>query len=164
MRRLQRIFSGIVFAGLVLTLMFVPRAALPQSSGGGGQTAQENPVPAYHKEVPDGPLPATMDPSLFDNPTVKNAYSVAAGMKKTLYQQPCYCYCDRHEGHGSLLDCFVSNHTAGCGTCMKEVFYVYEQLHKGKNATQIREGIKQGEWKQVDLKKYESPLPAKHVP
>jgi hypothetical protein len=44
---------------------------------------------------------------------------------------------------------------------MKEVFYVYEQKHNGKAAAQIREGIEQGEWKKVDLKKYEVPLSVK---
>lgn len=161
MHGLHRILSGILFTSLVLGLMFVPRPAMPQSGGAAGQTAQDNSIPAYHKELPDGPLPATMDPSQFDNPTVRNAYSVAAGMRKTLYQQPCYCHCDQHEGHGSLLDCFVGNHTAGCGVCMKEAFYVYEQLHKGKKAAQIREGIVRGEWNQVDLKKYETPMPLK---
>ena len=161
MRELRRIFSGILFAGLALGVMFVPRAALPQSSSGAAQTAADNAVPAYHKEVPKDPLPATMDPSLFDNVTVKNAYGLAAHIKRTLYQQPCYCHCDVHEGHGSLLDCFVSNHTAGCGVCLKELFYVHEQLRKGKKAAQIREGIEQGEWKQVDLEKYETPMPPK---
>lgn len=161
MHKLYRTLSGVLFASLALGLMFAPRPAMPQSGGAAGQTAEDSSIPTYHKEVPTGPLPATMDPSLFDNPTVKNAYSLAAHMKRTLYQQPCYCHCDQHEGHESLLDCFVGNHTAGCGVCMKEAFYVYEQLHKGKKAAQIREGIIRGEWNQVDLKKYETAMPSK---
>jgi hypothetical protein len=154
-----KFFGIFILAGLAIGLALVPQRASSQSSGA-GQTGDTQ-VPAYHKEAPQEPLPATMDPSGFQNVTVQNAYSLASRIKKVLYQQPCYCHCDVHEGHGSLLDCFVSNHTAGCGVCMKEAFYTYEQTQKGKTAAQIREGIMQGEWKQVDLKKYEAPLPAK---
>ena len=34
---------------------------------------------------------------------------------------------------------------------MKEVYYSYAEHKKGKTAAQIREGIKKGEWKQVNL-------------
>jgi Protein of unknown function with PCYCGC motif len=156
MRRTQKLFGGIILVLVALTLGLIPRAS--SQSSGAAQTGNAEPVPAFHKAVPEGPLPETLAPALFDNVTVRNAYSVAANVKKILYQQPCYCHCDVHEGHGSLLDCFVSNHTAGCGVCMKEVFYTYEQKHNGKTVAQIREGIEQGEWKKVDLKKYETPL------
>jgi len=51
-----------------------------------------------------------MDPALFTEPIVQNAYAVAAKIKNILYQQPCYCHCDRSHGHTSLLDCFASKH------------------------------------------------------
>ena len=106
-------------------------------------------------------LPATMDPELFADPVVQNAYAVAAKIKKALYQQPCYCHCDRSQGHKSLLDCFASKHGSGCGTCIYEDFYTFEQSGKGKSAAQIRAGIIKGEWKSVDATKYKQPLPAK---
>jgi hypothetical protein len=102
-----------------------------------------------------------VNPEFFSDPLVQNAYAVAARIKKTLYQQPCYCHCDRSQGHGSLLDCFASKHGAGCNICMSESFYASEQLRKGKTAAQIRAGIVQGEWQSVDLAKYQKPLPAK---
>jgi hypothetical protein len=105
-------------------------------------------------------LPATLSPSLFTDPVAQNAYSIAARIKKILYQEPCYCYCDRSQGHGSLLDCYVSKHAAVCGICEREVFYAYEQSRKGKNGTQIRGGIERGDWQGVDMTKYESALPA----
>ncbi len=149
-----------VFAfGLVL----VPRQATsssPQSADSSQSTADE-PVPAYHARAPQGELPATMDPDLFTDPVVQNAYAIAAKIKKTLYQQPCYCHCDRSQGHKSLLDCFASKHGSGCGTCIYEDFYAFEQSRKGKTATQIRAGIIKGEWKSVDATKYQQPLPAK---
>ena len=36
-------------------------------------------------------------------------------------------------------------------TCLKELYYTYQQKQKGKTATQIRAGIVKGEWKQIDL-------------
>jgi len=81
--------------------------------------------------------------------------------EKVLYQQPCYCHCDRSQGHTSLLDCFASKHGSGCGVCMREAIYSYEQSHKGKTAAQIRAGIERGEWQQVDMSKYQTPVAAK---
>ena len=102
-----------------------------------------------------------MNPDLFTDPVVQNAYTVAARIKKTLYREPCYCHCDRSQGHGSLLDCFASKHGAGCNICIAEDLYTYEQSLKGKTAAQIRAGIIKGEWQSVDFTKYQTPLPAK---
>jgi len=102
-----------------------------------------------------------MDPALFTEPIVQNAYAVAAKIKNILYQQPCYCHCDRSHGHTSLLDCFASKHGSGCGTCIYEDFYAFEQSRKGKSAEQIRAGIIKGEWKSIDAAKYQKLVPAK---
>src|SRR5579859_67908 len=118
-------------------------------------------VPAFHSEAPKGNLPAVLSPSEFTNVVMQNAYILAARVKKVLYQQPCYCHCDRSQGNGSLLDCFASKHGAGCGVCMREAIYSYEQTRKGKTAAQIRAGIERGEWQQVDMTKYEAPLATK---
>ena len=143
-------------------------ALLPQRAAstfphdqGISQSGNEEPVPAFHSEVPPGPLPATMSPTLFTDTIVQNAYAAAARVKKVLYQQPCYCHCDRSQGHGSLLDCFASKHASVCEICVLEGFYAYEQTRKGKSSAQIREGIERGEWRQVDLSKYQAALPAK---
>ena len=119
------------------------------------------PVRAFHSEVPKGPLPATMNPLEFSDIVVQNSYTLAARIRRVLYQQPCYCHCDRSQGHGSLLDCFASKHAAECGVCIREGLYSYEQSRKGKTGAQIREGIERGEWQQVDLSKYQTPVPAK---
>ena len=123
------------------------------------QNAGQEPTPAYHSDVPAGALPQTMDPTTFPNPVVQNAYAVAAKVKRVLYQQPCYCHCDRSIGHQSLLDCYVGKHASVCDVCMREAFYAYEQTQKKKTAAQIRAGIERGEWQQVDISKYESVSP-----
>jgi Protein of unknown function with PCYCGC motif len=141
--------------GLVLCLMALPQRAAPKAAQIGG-----DPVPAFHSEVPKGPLPATLNPSLFTDVIVQNAYGLAARVRRVLYQQPCYCHCDRSQGHESLLDCFAGKHAAECGVCIREGLYAYEQSRKGKTAAQIRDGIEKGEWQPLDLTKYQAPLPA----
>jgi hypothetical protein len=80
-----------------------------------------------------------------------HAYELAAKIPKVLYQQPCYCYCDRNVGHTSLHSCFSSKHGASCATCMQELYYSYTMFKQGKTAQQIRAGIIKGEWKSVNL-------------
>ncbi len=157
-----RFLGSVALFGFALGLVFVPQQAAsssPQRADSSQSTADE-PVPAFHAQAPQGEMPATMDPGVFTDPVVQNAYAVAAKIKKTLYQQPCYCHCDRSQGHKSLLDCFASRHGSGCGTCIYENFYSFEQSRKGKTAAQIRAGIIKGEWKSVDATKYKQPLPA----
>lgn len=157
MRGLRKILSGIVLVAAAIALAAVPQRA-------NSSTAQQNPnpepIPAFHDSAPTGPLADTLSPSLFQDTLAQNAYTLAARVKKVLYQQPCYCHCDRSQGHGSLLDCFTGHHAAVCGTCEREAFYAYEQTHKGKTPAQIREGIEKGEWEKLDVSKYQKPLPA----
>ena len=84
-------------------------------------------------------------------PYQTHAYELAAKIPAVLYQQPCYCYCDRNMGHNSLHSCFSGTHGAECGTCLKELYYTYMMHRKGMTAKQIRSGILKGEWKTVDL-------------
>src|SRR5258705_13626617 len=151
-----RFLSAAALFGFALGLVLIPQRAASNSLQGANspQSAADEAVPAYHARPPQGALPATMNPELFPDPVVQNAYAIAAKIKKTLYQQPCYCHCDRSQGHGSLLDCFASRHGAGCDICQKEDFYSYEQTRKGKTPGQIREGIIKGEWQKVDTTKY----------
>ena len=159
MHKVGGIGSAIVLFGVALALTFVPVTASSGSSQEAG--AQDNSIPAYHAQGPKAELPETLSPDNFPDPLVKNAYAIAAKVKKTLYQQPCYCHCDRSKGHTSLLDCFASEHGSGCGTCIYEDLYAYEQVHKGKTAAQIRDGIIKGEWKSLDATKYRQPLALK---
>ena len=163
MRGTQKVFGGTILLAMALGLVLIPERASSRSADTSWQEAPAEPVPAFHNSVPAAPLPATMSPDLFTDPLAQNAYSIAAHIKKILYQEPCYCHCDRSQGHGSLLDCFVSKHAAACGICEREDFYAYEQSHKGKTGAQIREGIERGDWQGVDMTKYQTAIsvPAK---
>ena len=110
---------------------------------------------AYHGKPPTGPLPATIGPTEFEgNRAAVVAYSLAARVKQLLYQQPCYCGCDRYKNHQSLLDCFADRHGVTCHICQREVIFTYEQSTLGKNAAEIRDAIEKGEFSKVDVEKY----------
>jgi len=159
MKNLGKFVGAFTIVALSAMLLLLPQFASsqPQQTTGMAQSSSNiaEPVPAFHALPPTGELPPTMDPSIYTEKLVFNAYVVAGRVKKVLYQQPCYCHCDRAHGHGSLLDCFVSRHGSGCDICQKEVFYSYEQTRKGKTPVQIREAIVRGDWQKLDLAKYE---------
>jgi hypothetical protein len=162
-KEIWRVCSTAALLGLALGAVLAPLQATSKMAQGtdSPQSPADSSVPAYHTQAPRGALPATMNPELFPDPVVQNAYAIAAKIKRTLYQQPCYCHCDRSQGHGSLLDCFASKHGAGCNICIYEDFYGYEQSHKGRTAAQIRAGIMKGDWQSVDVTKYQKLLPTK---
>jgi Protein of unknown function with PCYCGC motif len=162
---IQKCSALLILLAFAFALLLLPQQSI-SGSGASHLSSLAEPqsatdVPAFHNEAPAGALPATMSPDNFSDPVVQNAYALAAHVKKVLYQQPCYCHCDRSQGHESLLDCFVSKHGAGCETCVREDLYAYEQTHKGKTPAQIRAGIIQGEWQSVDISKYQT-SPAAH--
>ena len=125
-------------------------------------TENEAPVPAYNAGPParGSKLPAILMKDQLWGANAQyayqsHAYELAAKIPAVIHQQPCYCYCDRM-GHNSLHSCFEDTHGARCDTCLKELYYSYVESKKGKTAVQIRRGIIQGEWKQVDLQTAES--------
>ena len=116
-----------------------------------------SPVPAFHHASPAAgmKLPPILGRDQLwgvndQYPFQSHAYELAKKVQGVIYQQPCYCYCDRM-GHKSLRSCFEDTHGAQCSTCLKELYYTYLMVQKHKTAAQIRKGIIAGEWKQVDL-------------
>jgi len=161
--RRNKLVTAMAILSLAAVLLVVPQFGATQTQQ--TSSAPAEPVPAFHAQPPSGDLPPTMEPSIYSDKLIFNAYAVAGRVKKVLYQQPCYCHCDRSSGHGSLLDCFTSRHGSGCDICQKEAFYSYEQTKKGKSPTQIREAIERGDWEKVDLAKYsKDSLPSASAP
>lgn len=111
-------------------------------------------IPSYHAYVLKPPIPDTLDPKQFPDALNRNVYALAAKIKPVLYQQPCYCYCDRSVGHKSLLDCYASAHGSQCDICQRETVLAYQQTQRGKTPAQIRAAIIRGDWKSVDMKPY----------
>jgi uncharacterized protein with PCYCGC motif len=84
-----------------------PSAAVPASTPDTGR------IPHFFNSVAEaGELPRILPSSQFPIPIVAKAYRAAAGIREVLAQQPCYCFCDKL-GHGSLVDCFATDHGAG---------------------------------------------------
>jgi hypothetical protein len=139
--------SGLL-GSLVLLLV---RSALPTSLIAAG--ARE--VPPYHRHPPNGPVPSTLDPVLFQgNRSAYVAYSAARQIRELLYQEPCFCECNEIEGHESLLDCFVHGHGEGCVSCQSEAMFCFTQQRKGKNAKDIRKALMKGDWTKFDVKEF----------
>jgi hypothetical protein len=141
-----------VFGSVVLFLMVtVVSAPWLQSEAEQGIPHFNAGAPAAGTELP----PILTQDQLFGNNAQfsyqTHAYELAAKIPKVIYQQPCYCFCDRSMGHKSLHSCFSSTHGAECGTCLKELYYTYTMNKQGKSAKEIRAGIIKGEWKSVDL-------------
>src|SRR5258705_6539596 len=109
---------------------------------------------SYRGSALNPPFPATFDPKQFPDALNRNVYSLAAKIKPVLYQQPCYCYCDRGFGHKSLLDCFASTHGSQCDICLKEAAFADQQTRKGRSPEQIRAAMIRGDWKSVDMRLY----------
>ena len=141
---------GVMLAALFLVTLVVSAPWANSQDSGETRTPAFNPAPPKGEKLP---ALLTKDQLWGDNaqyPFQTHAYELAAKIQSVIYQQPCYCYCDRM-GHKSLHTCFENTHGAQCATCMKELYYSYEQHQRGKTAAQIRKGIMAGDWKQVDL-------------
>jgi len=139
-----------------LTLIFLFAVTLTMSAQWTAQ-GEEGGIPAYNAGPPPKgtKLPAILAKSELwgadaQYPYQTHAYELASRIPAVLHQQPCYCYCDRM-GHNSLHSCFETTHGARCFTCLKELYYSYQQHQKGKTAAQIRAGIIKGDWKLIDL-------------
>jgi hypothetical protein len=138
---------------VALTIAFSPPWTITASAS----SEDDGHVPAHHAGPPQrgAHLPPILgrDQLWGGNdqfPYQAHAYELAAKIQKVIYQQPCYCYCERM-GHKSLHSCFEGTHGAQCSVCLKELYYSYEMTKKHKTAAQIRKGIIAGEWQQVDL-------------
>jgi len=152
---LTRLLTTTVFccaAGAFGCGLSAARAQQTQSTPSG--SSAKRPVPAYHSSAPKGPLPPTLDPAQFSDLETRNIYALAAKVEAILYQEPCYCGCDKEDHHKSLLDCYTSMHASGCELCKKEAVFAATESQKGKTAAQIRKEIIAGQWKTVDLSMY----------
>ena len=147
-KKLRRIFSLLFLFSVTLSMTAL--WAAPQEEEGSG-------IPAYNAGPPPKgtKLPAILTKDQLWGADAQyayqtHAYELASKIPTVLHQQPCYCYCDRM-GHNSLHSCFEGTHGARCSTCLKELYYSYQEHKKGKTAAQIRAGIIKGDWKLINL-------------
>ena len=140
------------FAWMLILTAQVTAASLAQTTH--NHAAVGSPPP-YH---PAPPVNETKLPPILGRerlwaaqwPFQRKAYELAANLSSLIYQLPCECHC-ASIGHTSLRSCFESEHAMNCYVCMKEVFYAAQESSRGKNASQIREGIARGEHNKIYL-------------
>ncbi|MBL8204492.1 MAG: hypothetical protein JNM09_09710 [Blastocatellia bacterium] len=127
-RRLSKCFStgatmiGVMFLSLLMTACNhsnatpnVEKAQTSHSSHASEAPSTEvaQKIPHYFENPDDAkPFPKTLDPATMKTTATKQAYATARRIPEVLAQQPCYCFCDKGFGHGSLLDCHIDNHSA----------------------------------------------------
>lgn len=97
-------------------------SAPPESAAASSHSSHAADVPAteiaqkipHYFDNPDEakPFPKTLDPDTMKSAAAKQAYAAARRIPEVLAQQPCYCFCDKGFGHGSLLHCHIDNHSA----------------------------------------------------
>lgn len=159
----RAVFLAALFLTASAPLLFTANPNALPATGPVGPTAQIcpkqepslRPEHAYHLDPPTEPLPVTLDPRPFlSYKPAFVAYSIAAKIREVLYQEPCYCPCDKVAGHQSLLDCFTTTHGYGCKGCQSEVFFIYEQSKSGKTPKEIREGMEKRQMWKLDATKY----------
>jgi hypothetical protein len=157
------VVSGVAFAAFGASSLHAQNSSAqdPPAAPSTVSKVPKSPVPAYHADAPKDPLPDTLDPAQFSDAQTRNIFTLAAKVKPVLYQQPCYCGCDKEVGHKSLLDCFTDYHGAHCILCKKEAAFTYTESQQGKTAAEIRKEIIDGKWKQVELSDYDTLPPAK---
>ena len=83
----------------------------------------------------------TLNPDQFQGAT-RQAYTVAQEHPELLAQLHCYCGCEQHDGHKSLLDCFRSTHGATCEICVGEAVTASQLADNGMPVEQIRETLR----------------------
>jgi Protein of unknown function with PCYCGC motif len=130
-RRQQR--RGWIVAGVSVAALVVASAAVSHNRGPldhhptpRARTAQPNVVPAARYA---------------DYPRVEETYKQAAAVPQMLDGVYCYCQCRENAGHYSLLECFASDHAAGCDVCLSEATIVYRMARKGASLEAIRAEI-----------------------
>lgn len=74
-------------------------------------------------------------------PRIQEVYREVALVPQVVDGIYCYCGCERNMGHYSLLDCYKSDHAAGCDVCLSEGALVYRMHKEGKTLDQIRSAV-----------------------
>lgn len=72
---------------------------------------------------------------------VKAGYAAAREIPEICARLFCYCGCDLTDCHGSLLDCFTSDHGVDCHICQEEAILALKFHKKGKSLGDIQKFI-----------------------
>jgi len=87
-----------------------------------------------------GETRATLSPSNFTGDAAL-AYQAAQEIPEVLDSLYCYCDCEKHSGHKSLLTCYVDEHALHCDICIYEALMAREMHKRGESIDAIRKAI-----------------------
>lgn len=82
----------------------------------------------------------TLPPSHFTGEAAL-AYQAAMEIPQVLDSLYCYCDCEKHSGHKSLLSCYVDEHALHCDICIYEALMAHDLHKKGQPIDVIRKAI-----------------------
>lgn len=69
------------------------------------------------------------------------AYAAAREIPEIIDSLYCYCDCEKHFGHKSLLTCFVDEHAAYCDICIDEALMAKRMHESGMDVLAIRKAV-----------------------
>lgn len=72
---------------------------------------------------------------------VKMGYMAAQRAPEVCQKLFCYCGCDYTDEHGTLLDCFTSDHGVDCIYCQGEAVLAYKMTRKGASIAEIQKAV-----------------------
>src|SRR3990170_419709 len=100
----------------------------------------EAPKGALSKGFKGGETRPTLQPSNFNGETAL-AYQAAKEIPEVLDSLYCFCDCEKHFGHKSLLSCYVDEHAVHCDVCIDEALMAYGMHQQGKDIQTIRKAV-----------------------
>lgn len=125
-RSRRRLLGAVTLTGLAIsTVVMLAGGASAHPTPRQGVTAEE--------VVPHG--------QYHGHPRIQSVYRQAGDIPEVLDGLHCYCECGSHSGHYSLLDCFKSDHGAGCDVCLTSAAIAFRMNQQGSSLQEIREAI-----------------------
>src|SRR3972149_2157791 len=122
-RDIRKLLSVIgIIAGIGLLLWFVPTTLSDANDAIGGEKRP------------------TLSPELFKGKTAYT-YQIANEIPEILDNIYCYCHCQKHSGHKSLLSCYTDKHATFCDVCQNEAIMAYELYKEGKDIKTIKKMV-----------------------
>ena len=122
-RDIRKLLSVIgIIAGIGLLSLFVPTTSSDANDAIGGE---KRPI---------------LSPDNFKGKTAYT-YQIANEIPDVLDNIYCYCHCQKHSGHKSLLSCYTDKHAAFCDVCQNEAIMAYELYKQGKDIKTIKKMV-----------------------
>jgi hypothetical protein len=127
---------GLRVASLVIALVLTGGAWMYTTNSSRSLNHEPKAASAYVRRETKIPL----SPALFVG-KIETAYQVAHDMPDVLDQLYCYCECDKHSGHRSLLSCYTDHHAANCDVCVNEALDASRMMKQDYKMTEIKSAI-----------------------